>query len=71
MCAKEVLDACFMETRAKLIEIAANLDRVERAAEFSEVREDSRLRFVQEALEILRSGRPNRAELILKLYSKD
>ena len=70
MSAREVLDAYFLETRAKLIEIAANLDRVERSPGFSEVRDDSRLRFVQDALKILQSPEPNRAELIQKLYSK-
>ena len=71
MNAREVLDAYFLETRAKLIEIAANLDRVERASQFLDVREDTRLRFIQEALAILQSGQPNRAELIQKLYSKE
>ena len=70
MCARDVLDAYFLETRAKLIEIAANLDRVDRAPGRSEVGEDSRLRFVRDALTILQSEQPNRAELIQKLYSK-
>ena len=70
MNAREVLDAYFIETRAKLIEIAANLDRVDRAPQRSEVEEDARLRFVHNALKILQSEQPNRAELIQKLYSK-
>ena len=70
MNAREVLDAYFLETRAKLIEIAANLDRVDRAPRRSEVEGDTRLRFVHDAIEILQSAQPNRAELIQKLYSK-
>ncbi|MCL2640876.1 MAG: hypothetical protein FWD53_08535 [Phycisphaerales bacterium] len=71
MNARDVLDAYFLETRAKLIEVAANLDRVDRAPGSAEVREDERLRFVRGALEILRSGEGNRTELIQRLYSKD
>ena len=70
MCAREVLDAYFLETRAKLIEIAANLDRVDRAPQRVEVERDARLRFVHDALAILQSPQSNRAELIQKLYSK-
>ncbi|MCL2646238.1 MAG: hypothetical protein FWD61_04425 [Phycisphaerales bacterium] len=70
MSAREVLDAYFLETRAKLIEVAANLDRVDRAPQFVEIQEDARLRFIHDAMAILQSSQPNRAELILKLYSK-
>jgi len=69
MTAREVLDAYFLETRCKLIEVAANLDRVDRAAGRAEVEGDRRMRFIGEALKILGSGAPNRAELVLKLWS--
>ena len=35
--AAQVLDAYFLETRARLLEIAANLDRVDRAADAQSV----------------------------------
>ena len=69
--AAEVLDAYFLETRARLLEIAANLDRVDRAPDAAAVAGDSRLTFVQAALKILQSGAPNRAEQIQRLYSKE
>jgi hypothetical protein len=70
MTASEVMDAYFLETRAKLLEIAANLDRVDRAEGLLELRGDPRLGFIHEALGILQSAQPNRAELIQRLYSK-
>jgi hypothetical protein len=69
--ARQVLDLYFLETRAKLIEIGANLDRLDRAADLTALRGDLRLTFIAEALEILASTAPNRAELIERLYSKE
>ncbi len=69
MTAQQVLDNYFLETRAKLIEIGANLDRLDRAPNLAEVRGDPRLIFIAEALKILESAQPNRAELIQRLYS--
>ena len=69
MTTREVLDAYFLETRARMLEIAANLDRVDRAPELLAIRGDARLRFIHDALTILQSAEPNRAEKILQLYS--
>ncbi|HUO10273.1 MAG TPA: hypothetical protein VM008_18345 [Phycisphaerae bacterium] len=69
MTAQEALDAYFLETRAKLLEIAATLDRIERLPGGAEASGDARLRFVAEALELLKSGGPGRAERIQRLYS--
>ena len=66
----EVLDAYFLETRAKLLEIAATLDRVDRAPNASALRSEPRLSFIQDALQILLTSAPNRAELIQRRYSK-
>ena len=70
MSAEQVLDAYFLETRCKLIEVAANLDRIDRAPDLANLRGDSRLIFIADALRILASAAPNRAEQILQLYSK-
>ena len=67
--ATDVLDTCFLETRAKLIEIAANLDRIDRARGTDLVKNDPRLAFVRQALRILQGPGPDRAEKILRLYS--
>ncbi|HEY4330778.1 MAG TPA: hypothetical protein VGN88_13640 [Phycisphaerae bacterium] len=67
--AAEVLDAYFLETRAKLLEIAANLDRVDRAADSALMQGDPRVSFIENALKILQSRSSNRAEQIQVLYS--
>jgi len=70
MTAAQVLDAYFLETRAKLLEIAANLDRADRAEGAAVVKADPRNKFVREALGILLSEEVGRAERIQVLYSK-
>jgi hypothetical protein len=69
----QVLDAYFLETRAKLLEIAATLDRIDRAAaahaEDGFSHDDTRLAFIQKALRVLESSTPHRAEQIQRLYS--
>jgi hypothetical protein len=71
----EVLDAYFLETRAKLIEIAATLDRLDRANAVHAGERipvaDERLAFVRKALDVLKSDASNRAELLQQLYSKE
>ena len=69
--ARDVLDTYFLETRAKLIEIAANMDRADRAPEAGALKGDPRMAFVGAALKILQGTSSNRAEQILRLYSKD
>jgi hypothetical protein len=71
MTAAQTLDAYFLETRAKLLEIAANLDRVDRAEGVEAVKSDPRNTFVRDALGILLSDGPGRAERIQRLYSKE
>jgi len=72
MDAEKVMETYFLETRAKLLEIAANLDRVDRAGGISEA--DSRVKFIREALAILQGpGQAQgmgRAERVQRLYSK-
>jgi hypothetical protein len=63
------LDLYFLETRAKLLEIAATLDRFDRSADAAALRHDARLAFVLSALDVLKSSAPNRAEQIQNLYS--
>ena len=67
----QVLDAYFLEVRAKLLEIAATLDRVDRAAGAEDVQGDARMMFIREALTVLQSAEPGRAERIQRLYSKE
>ncbi|MEX2303567.1 MAG: hypothetical protein WD733_21675 [Bryobacterales bacterium] len=64
----EVVDRYFLEHRAKLIDIAAFLDRVDRATPRGEG-EDFRMAAFREALKILDSGESGRARRVLEHLS--
>src|SRR5687767_7386192 len=68
--ANEVIDRYFLEVRAKLLEVAATLDRIERAADPEQVADD-RLAKVRRALTILAQTGTDRAEQIQLLFSRD
>jgi hypothetical protein len=61
MTRQQVLDLYFMEARAKLIDLSAFLDRVDRAAGD----DDFRLKAFRDALVELQSGKPGRAKRVL------
>ena len=61
MTRNELLDLYFMDSRAKLIDIAAFLDRVERGSGEA----DFRLAAFREALKELSGERPGRAKAVL------
>lgn len=65
MTRQQVLDLYFMDARSKLIDIAAFLDRVDRA----EGEPDFRLEAFREALDELHSGEPFRAKSVLMSLS--
>ncbi|MEZ6059601.1 MAG: hypothetical protein R3C19_04495 [Planctomycetaceae bacterium] len=65
---QQVLDTYFMEHRAKLIDIAAYLDRIDRAAKEGDGA-DFRDAAFRESLAILSDGQPHRAKRILALLS--
>ncbi|XZE53235.1 hypothetical protein SH139x_004967 [Planctomycetaceae bacterium SH139] len=70
MNANQVLDRHYLEVRAKLLEIAATLDRVERAAEAESV-DHQRLEQLMAGLQILQqAGVTDRAEQIQQLFSR-
>lgn len=69
--APQVLDQVFLEVRAKLLEIAATLDRIERADAADEVAADPRLKQIHHGLEILNSSGTDRAERILRTFGDD
>ncbi len=58
---ERVVDLYFMEARAKLIDLAAFLDRVDRAPGT----EDFRMTAFRRALQELPSGQPDRAKRVL------
>ena len=62
---KEVADLHFMDARAKLLDLAAFLDRVDR----SSGSDDHRIRGLRLALKVLNEGNKNRVEEILNQWS--
>jgi hypothetical protein len=65
----EIVDLYFLEHRAKLIDIAAFLDRVDRASAADDTAEDFRLRQFRQALALLLDGEDERARRVLELLS--
>jgi hypothetical protein len=61
MTRQQVLDLYFMENRAKLIDLAAFLDRVDRASGDA----DFRLAAFREAMKHLADNKPDRAKSVL------
>jgi len=67
--ANAALDSCFLEARAKLLDLAAFLDRIGRGA--GGVEGDPRLTRIRQALDILADDSGGRAERVQKLFSLD
>lgn len=68
---REIVDTYFLEHRAKLIDVAAFLDRLERAADGAPAADDFRVAALRQALDILRDGESERARRVLALLSDD
>lgn len=72
--ASQVVDKYFLETRCMLIEIAAMLDRCERARATSsngQSKPDDRLELIRQSLKLLaqEDAGPNRSEQLLLLFT--
>lgn len=65
--APEILNREFLEVRARLLQVAATLDRLDRAA--GEVEHDPRREKINQALSILSAAKPDRAEQLQLLFS--
>lgn len=65
----QVLDAYFIENRAKILDLAAFLDRIEAAKADPAGAADHRLKAVREALAILSGPQGDRARRILEQWS--
>gem|GEM_PF-215332 len=65
--ASDVLDAELLGVRAKLLEIAGTLDRLNRAE--GSVEDDPRIAQIREALEVLQAPQSDRAERIQLIFS--
>ena len=69
--AMQVLDHDFLEARAKLLEVAAVLDRIDRAPARQGEHPDVRLYQLRRAIESLLEPGPGRAETIQRIFSLD
>ena len=65
----EVVDRYFLEHRAKILDLAAFLDRVDRARDEDDAGEDFRMRSFRAAIALLLDGEPERARRVLDLMS--
>jgi len=68
LAAPEVLNREYLLIRAKLLEVAASLDRIARAEGSTDG--DPRLGQIQEALDVLRQEHDDRAEQVQLLFSR-
>ena len=67
--AGEMLDSHFLEIRHRLLDIAAALDRIDRADDAAKSRSDPRSLQLNEAVRLLTDGNPDRAERIQLAFS--
>lgn len=67
--AVEMLDRNFLEIRHRLLDIAAGLDRIDRANAAAKARSDPRYLQLEHALRLLIDGKPDRAERIQMAFS--
>ena len=64
-----VLDHDFLETRCKILEIAATLDRIDRAPARHGEQPDPRLSQLRQAVEALLEPGPGRSETVQHIFS--
>lgn len=69
MRADAVVDRYFLEMRAKVLDLAATLDRIERAEGVDQTREDERLLKLRQAIGILLDREPDRAARVQMVFS--
>jgi hypothetical protein len=69
MAAADLLNREFLEIRAKLLELAASLDRLDRAA--GSVEGEPRMNSIRQALDVLLNGNADHAEQIQLIFSRD
>ncbi len=71
LAAPQALDAYFLEARARLLDLAAILDRIGRGADPAAALADPRAQKLRRALEILLARPDGRAEAVQQLFSLD
>ena len=71
LAANKALDAYFLEARARILDVAAMLDRIGRGRDAPDASADPRMQRLRQALEILHDESGGRAERIQKIFSLD
>ena len=69
MNSKQILDREYLELRAKILQIAASLDRIDRAP--GNVDDDAKMELVRKAISMLATDDADRAERIQLHFSRD
>lgn len=69
--AGDVLDRHYLELRCEILNLAAALDRIERADGYAAVADDARLTKLAKGLEILGTSGTDRAERVQLLFSDE
>jgi hypothetical protein len=69
--ASQALDAYFLEARARLLDLAAILDRIGRGADPTTALADPRVQKIRLALEALLTRSEGRAEAVQQLFSQE
>jgi hypothetical protein len=69
MPAGKVLDREYLEIRAKILELAASFDRLDRGE--GSVMRDPRMKLIEEGLQILQRAGADRAEKIQMVFSRE
>lgn len=71
MTAPQVVNRYFLEMRCKVLEVAASLDRIDRAGDASDGDADPRLVQLRRAIRVLLESGPGRAEKVQMIFSRD
>ena len=69
--ATRALDQFFLDARARLLDLAATLDRIGRGSGAEAALSDPRLARIRQALDVLLGDEPGKAEQVQKLFSLD
>ena len=71
MNAPQVLNRYFLEMRCKVLEVAASLDRIDRAGGSAGDDTDPRLVQLRRAIRVLLENDPERAERVQMIFSRE
>lgn len=67
--ARQILDRHYLEIRSKILDLAASLDRVDRAPDTAAIQDDPRMAKLRSGIEILLEPATNRAAAVQMLFS--